>query len=195
MGRPVGGVGHAHRRQGVGDPDGQSTARQAQVGGPEGHVAVHGGQEELVVGVLEHDAHPPTYLTQVGLLHRQALDDDAPRTGLQDPVAVQHEGRLARPVGAQHRHPLPRCHPQIDAAQGDPSVGVGVVHAVELERRRLPGARGHVTTATAAVASASSGMVAAGHHTGARSGAADVTGKRPVKPRAAMARCTRSPRS
>ena len=76
LGRPVGGVGEADHVEGGGDPGREGVAGEAEVGRAEGDVVGHGGQEELVVGVLEHEADPAADLGQVGVDHGQAGDVD-----------------------------------------------------------------------------------------------------------------------
>ena len=106
-------------------PGGQLVAPQAEVGRAEGDVVAHGGHEQLVVGVLEHDADPPADLGEVGLHHRQPADDHLARPAVVDPVEVEDERGLARPVGPEHGHPLPRPHGEVEAVEGLPPVGVG----------------------------------------------------------------------
>jgi hypothetical protein len=59
---------------------------QAEIGGAEGHVLSHGGHEELVVRVLEHQSHPPSDLEQVVIGQLQIADPDHPPVGAEEPV-------------------------------------------------------------------------------------------------------------
>ena len=84
-------------------------APQPEVGRTEGHVVAHGGHEQLVVGVLEHERHPAADLGVGWPAPPPARRrPPSPVGGSQDAVEVQHEGGLAGAVGPEHGHPLPR---------------------------------------------------------------------------------------
>ena len=105
-GRPV---RHADGGERVGDPRVELVAAEAEVGRPERDVVAHRGHEQLVVGILEHDADPPADLLQVAPCHRQPADRTSPLAGGVDAVEVQHERGLAGAVGARAPRPAHRA--------------------------------------------------------------------------------------
>jgi hypothetical protein len=178
-----GGVGHADGGEGPGDPLVELGAGEAEVGGPEGHVLADGGHEELVVGVLEDDAHAPAHLGDVGVVDAEAVDPDGAGGGPQDAVEVEHQRGLAGPVGPEDGDALAGRDGQVHVPQRPVAVRV-----VEADARQFDGRRGrHRTTrAVRAVIHAASGQATAGIHRRGRSVVA-AGGNRPVKPRESMA--------
>ena len=162
--RAVGEVGDAHRAQGLHDPRVELGAAQPEVGRPERHVVAHGGHEQLVVGVLEDDADPASHLEQVRAGDRQPRDGDASRAGREDAVEVQHQGRLARAVGAEQGDPLPRVHVQVDPEQCLVAARVGVGDAADVEDGHAHPTR----TPTVTTAATSAGERASTHWAGVR---------------------------
>ena len=81
---------------------------EPQVHGPEGNLAADRGPDELILGVLKHQAHrlaEPVKLP-VPAAHRRAVQKHLAALGRQDPVAEQEQRGFARAVGAQQGHPL-----------------------------------------------------------------------------------------
>ena len=116
---------HAHRAQGLGHPLGHLVARKPHVERAEGHVLLDRGHEQLVVGVLEHEAHPQAQLGQGVRPHLET--GHLERSGSRhQPVQVKHQRGLAGAVGAQHGHALAMHHVQLDAAEPGLAVGVAV---------------------------------------------------------------------
>ena len=104
----------------------------AEVRGPERHVVVHGRHEQLVIGILEDDADPPTDLLQVRLRHRQPVTRHL-ALARKDAVEVQHERRLPGAVRPEQRHPLAFLDREIDTSQRDVAVRIGESDASYLE--------------------------------------------------------------
>ena len=84
--------------------------------GTELDVLAHGGHEQLIVRILEHQADPAPDLEEVRRGDTQAGDRDRPRLGSVNPVHVEDEGCLARSVGPEQSHPLPAMDVEIDVA-------------------------------------------------------------------------------
>src|SRR5450759_1174831 len=122
---PVDEVQHAHPVQGVAHPLVELVTADAQVGGTERHVLADSRHEQLVVRVLEHDAHPAADLAQIRIDHVHAGHGDGATPGGQDAVQVQHEGRLARPVRTEQGDPFATLDRQVDAVERLESVRVG----------------------------------------------------------------------
>ncbi len=85
---------------------------KATTEGPEGHVFEQRRHEELVVGVLEDQAHSATNLGQVLPAHHQAADADRAGAGLEYPVELQEQRALARAVRPNQGDVLARRHGQ-----------------------------------------------------------------------------------
>ena len=110
-------------------------ALEAEVGRAEAHVLADRAHEQLVVGVLEHDADPAPDLGDVVLGDRQPADGDAPGAGDEDAVEVQHQRGLAGAVGAEQGDALALVDVEVDAEQRLVAVGVGEREAVDVEDR------------------------------------------------------------
>ena len=114
--------------------------RQPHVGRAESHILFDSGHEELVVGVLENqpDAlpHQPEGLGRDG----DAAYHNLSRGGQQQPVGMEQQGRFACAVGPDERGFLAVREPERHPAQGFVSVGVAVMHAVELQEMMAHGA-------------------------------------------------------
>src|SRR4029434_1319845 len=107
------------------------------------------------------DANPAPDLGQVALHHRQAADGHLAPLGLEDPVEVQHQRRLAGTVGAQDRHALARPDLEVDAVERHPTVGVCEARAAHGHRRDVASTGHAATKAATANAHAASGSAAA----------------------------------
>ncbi len=181
----------------------------AEVGGPEGDVLGHGGQEELVVRVLEDDPDPAPDLPEVPARHGETADGYRAVARREDPVEVQHQGGLAGAVRAEQGHPLAALDPEVDPVERLVAVRVGEGEPADVERRRGCGGvcprdrhrhrlrRGtHVITqpVTASAAATATGERPVSQWRRVVT-ASESRGIRPVKPRDSIARCTRSPRS
>jgi hypothetical protein len=187
---PVGEVGHAHGLEGLDDAGVELRAPDTEVRRTERDVVAHRRHEELVVGVLEDQAHPSPDLEQVGLGDRQPGDGDRPVARPEDAVEVEDERGLPGTVRAEQGDPLPRVHVQVDAEQGLVAARVRVRDLPEVEDGHAHAAR----TATVTTAATSAGASATVHWAGVADSSC-VTGSRPLQPRLTIARCTRSPRS
>ena len=89
---------------------------EALVERAEGDVFVHGGHEELVVGVLEDQPDAGADVVQRVAGDGEPGDLEHALAGHQA-VEVVHEGGLAGPVGAEQRDALAVLDVQVDAAQ------------------------------------------------------------------------------
>ncbi len=145
--RPVGRAAHAGQGERPVDPSGQLGVPVAQVDRAEGHVVAHGGHEQLVVGVLEDDADPAPDFPQRRLADAQAVHGHRAGPRGQRAVQVQHQGRLAGPIGPEDGHPLPRGDVQVDPEQRLPAVRIGEGQLPDLQR---PGRPAHPTVSAAA---------------------------------------------
>ncbi len=113
-----------------------SAPREAHVGRPEGHVLAHRAEEELVVGVLEDHADPPTHLLErraVAGVDGAAAHAHVAGARRQDPVEVVHERGLAGAVRAEQRDALAGLEAEVDAEERLVAVGVGVREAADLQ--------------------------------------------------------------
>ena len=105
--RAIGGVGHADGVERLGRAGVQLGAAQPEVRRPERDVVADGRHEQLVVGILEHDADAPADLGQVGLLDGQAADGDAcPGVAALIPLSASTSVVLPAPFGPEHGDPL-----------------------------------------------------------------------------------------
>ena len=134
-GVPVPKVVQADEAQGPVHPRGNLRCGQPQVGRTVGHVLLHRLPEDLVVGVLQDDAHPgpegPERPPPVG--KRLAVEEYPPACGLEHPVEMVEQRGLPGAVGSQDHglHALP--YPDADLAQGVAvvaSVAVPEVHSL-----------------------------------------------------------------
>jgi len=84
---------------------------------PERDVVVDGRHEQLIVGVLEDQAHPLAHLT--GRLGRQRDPIDCHRSSLrhEDAIHVEDECGFARPIRTEQRDPLSGGDRQVDSIQ------------------------------------------------------------------------------
>ena len=114
---------HAHRGERLGDPLLGLLARAAEVQRPEGDVLAHGRHEELIVGVLEHETDASPQVVDVVASHDQARDLE-PALARQQRVEVQHQRRLAGPVGPEHGDALAVGHVQVDTVEADDAVRI-----------------------------------------------------------------------
>jgi hypothetical protein len=164
---------------------------QAQIGRPEGHVLTHGGHEQLVVRVREHQSHPASDLHQVVIGEFQLAEADCTPIGTEETVDMQRQCRLTCPVGAEYRQSLPRPHRECQPIESLSPVRIG-----EVEIRDLEGEAAHVTTrAITATATTGSSTRPATSHTPVEAGEPATRGMTPVYPRASIAPWIRSPRS
>ncbi len=116
VGRALGDVPHAHRVERLGDALGRRRPVEAHVERPERDVLRDGRHEQLVVGVLEDEPDARAQLVHVVAAHLESRHLEAPLPHEQ-PVEVEHERRLARPVRAEQRDALAVPDVEVDAAQ------------------------------------------------------------------------------
>ena len=116
-------------------------ARKPQVARPEGDVLVYGFGEQLVLGILEHHADRSAHL-RLGALRGDvgAVDEHAPRGGLQDAVHVLDERRFAAAGMPGNAEELAAAHLKRDVAHGPQAVGA-------VAPFRLAGGRGPLALA------------------------------------------------
>ncbi len=159
--RPIGVCRHPHHRERLTDAGVEFRSAQAEVRGPESHVVADGRHEQLVVGVLEDDAHPAADLGQGVPADRHTGDLDRATPGAdvapEDSVEVQHEGRLAGTVGPEQGHPFAAVDVQIDPGQCACAIGIGEGEAADVEHR----SRHRPTTPHRAAIAATAGSAAA----------------------------------
>jgi hypothetical protein len=129
-------AGHPDRREGPLDAIVDLVGRQAEVDRPERDVVEDGRAEELVVGILEDQADLGTDRLDGRPVHDAATDPDRPVPGREDPVELEHERTLARPVGTDERDLLAARDAQVQAAQRLEPVGVGEVEVLDLDPAR-----------------------------------------------------------
>ena len=133
LGLPLAVVREAHGLQGRGGPALHLGQGQPQIHGAEGDLALHGDGQNLVLGLLEHHAHPAVELQPVGLGAGQhpALEGDRAPLGRENAAAQQEKRALSRAVAAQDRHPLPFLQGKAQILHGQGAVRVGIGHAVQ----------------------------------------------------------------
>jgi hypothetical protein len=129
-------VGRIHRLQRGQHAGVHLGRRQALVDRPEGHVVLHRGHEELVVGILEHVADPAPHFGQAGTRQRDAFDRHAALARQQQAIDMLQQRRLARAIGTDDGHRLTRQDAQVDAAQRQRAVRIVVCHCTQLDGRR-----------------------------------------------------------
>ena len=118
--------------------------RAAQVPWTERDLAFHGPFEELVVGVLEDEAHDRGEAIDGRVLDGFAVDHDAPFGGPEESDEVLDQGRLARAVLAEDRHRFAGLDRKGHALEGLDAVGVAMMEVLDLDpdpgppRRRVP---------------------------------------------------------
>lgn len=66
--------GHSHTSDNFG-------VVESEVGGPESDILGHGGHEQLIVGVLEHESNKTSNLTKDFVPQCQVSNPDRPRLG------------------------------------------------------------------------------------------------------------------
>jgi hypothetical protein len=91
VGVPVGEAGGVDGGEGVFDELASFVDGDAEVGRSERDVVAHGGHEELVVGVLEHETDPAPDLSKVGLGDGGVVDGDRARLDGEQPIEVEDE--------------------------------------------------------------------------------------------------------
>ena len=186
----VGEVGDTHGSERLAHPGLERLPPQTEVRRAEGDVIPDRRHEELVVGVLEHDAHAAAHLQEVAVGDRQARDGHRPPARGEDAVEVQHECRLAGAVGPQQRDTLAPVHVQVHPEEGLVSPRVGVGDPLEVQHGDA-----HDSLTVAETTAATSAGRSASAHCDDVADSGEVTGIDPDHPRLTMARCTRSPRS
>ena len=108
------------------DPLVELVAAQAEVRRSERDVVADRGHEQLVVGILEHDAHPAADLLQVLLHDGQAADAHRrPACAACTPFRCSTSVVLPGAVRAEQRHPLTAPDREVDAEQRLGAVRVG----------------------------------------------------------------------
>ena len=192
VGGAVGDVGRRHRGERGVDTAVDLFGPEAEVGGAERHVVANGVHEQLVVGVLEHEADTAADLRDRGRTERETVDGDRAAAWCQQSVHVQGQRGLAGPVRPEDRDALAGCDPELEVVEDQPlRAGVGERELVDLDG----GWCAHVRASAVMPAAASM----AGVRASAQSRRVRLRGSKsgivPVKPRATMASWTRSPRS
>ena len=132
MGGLVPQVGHPRALHGCLHPAAHLRLGQAQVDRTEGDIPVHVGGEELVVRILEDNAHPAAQLGHP--LHRHAVQQNLPVGRLEHAVQVQKQGGLARPVGPQNARDLSPFGPEVNALQRRRAVLINIAQLSGLNR-------------------------------------------------------------
>ena len=113
-------VGQAHKAGGLAHPAVHLGLVQPHVGGAEGNVPVHRLLKELVLRVLEHQAHLEAHLTGalLGAPNVLPFKEYLSRGGTEQPVEVLHQGGFARAGAANDRQIFPWGHGQVHVLQG-----------------------------------------------------------------------------
>ena len=131
--------------------------RVSVVEGAEGDVFEEGRQEELVVGVLEHEADPAADVPGGVVLDGGPVDVDAAGLGEEEPVEVEEEGALPRAVGAEERHALAWLDREGQVAQDGLPTGVGEAEVFDAQAAHRRAEAVMAPTAAASAVSSSAG--------------------------------------
>ena len=106
---------------------------ESHVRGAEGHVFFDSGHEELIVRILKHQSHRLSHQRQRPARELDPTHDHHPLRGRQQSVGVQQQGRFPGSVRPHQSDLLPVRDAERDAAERFITVGITVMHIVELE--------------------------------------------------------------
>jgi hypothetical protein len=124
-----------HAFEGMGHPPPDFIRCQSEIQWPESHVVGHGGIEDLVVGVLKHDAK---FL--VDLAAADSGPEVAPGHGdgsfelIQEAGERQQEGGLARAIGSDQAHAFAMPEVKTDMVQGGAALRIGVTQVLDFNQ-------------------------------------------------------------
>ena len=163
---------------------------KSQVRRPEGDVIADPVHKELIVWILEDEAHLPPDLGKCVILQNEPTDHDFAPLRAEQSVEMQRQRRLSRAIGAEQRHPFTGLDRDVEAIEDR------VVFARVREGKVLDGNRcAHISPTIVRPTTAATVGVAASNQSFRVVPASLKVGIVPLKPRAAMASWTRSPRS
>ena len=163
---------------------------KTQVRRPEGDVVADPVHKELIVRILEDEAHLPSDIGERVIVQNEPIDHDFAPLSTKQTVEVQRQRRLSRAIGAEQRHPFTGLDRDVEAIEDR------VVFARVREGKVLDGNRcAHVSPTIVRPTTAATVGVAASNQSFRVRPASLKVGIVPLKPRAAMASWTRSPRS
>jgi len=134
MSRPAGGIGQADLVKRLMYQPVHFGRSGAPVERPERHVFVERGHEELIVGILEHQAHLLTHFADGRRGDLGAVDTHAARCRPQYAVQVQQERGFAGTVRAEQRERSAFGHCEVDAVEGLGAVGVAMRDTAKLDQ-------------------------------------------------------------
>ena len=176
--------------EGLLDATGDLHSVKPQVRRPEGDVVSDPMHEELIIRILEDEAHLPPDLGERVIVQNEPTDHDFAPLRAEQPIEMQRQRRLSRAIGAEQRHPFTGLDRDVEAIEDR------VVFARVREGKVLDGNRcAHVSPKIARPTTAATVGVAASNQSFRVVAASLKVGIVPLKPRAAMASWTRSPRS
>ena len=146
--------------------------------------------KELIIRILEDEAHPPPDLGERVIVQNEPTDHDFAPLSAEQPVEMQRQRRLSRAIGAEQRHPFTGLDRDVEAIK-DRVVFARVREGKVLDRNRCA----HVSPTIVRPTAAATVGAAASNQSFRVVPASLKVGIVPLKPRAAMASWTRSPRS
>ena len=176
--------------EGLVDPTSDLDIVKTQVCGPEGDVVADPVHEELVIRILEDEAYPPSDLGERVIVQNEATDHDFAPLRAEQPVEMQRQRRLSRAIGAEQRHPFAGFDRDVEAIE-DRVVFARVREGKVFDDNRSA----HVSPTIVRPTTEASDGTAASNQSFRVVLASLKVGIVPLKPRAAMALWTRSPRS
>lgn len=119
--------------------------RHAVVERPERHVLEQGGEKELVVGILEHQAYPTAQVAGRFGARDQSVHRHSTGVGEEQRVEMLEQRALARPGGAEQGDPLAGLNGEGDGLEGRRAVRVPEAELLYPDESRHHGLR-HVIT-------------------------------------------------
>jgi hypothetical protein len=108
---------------------------QPHVGGAKSDVLLHGGSEQLIVGILKNDADVAENITIADALDALAIEQHSAQGGPQQTVEMFDQGGFAAAVGAEHGKKLALRDVQIDAIESGCAILIRIMQIFDSQQR------------------------------------------------------------